>query len=227
MLQRPCLADVHQSAGRCGIQRDDADAIWRIPVMMQHPDAPAFTFTSEHLREASISPEIVHELRAAGHVTFFVDGSGLGQTSIDGRLSGWSVAACTDTVANALFALRRYHQIVPSCFQVVALGQTTGAQTVARAELQALVVALEAVPTATVYTDCQSKVCLWEWVRKYELPRVAIAKRANEDLVGRLAVVATQPGQQVLKVRAHQNLEQIRDLEQLYYHLGQSCCWTD
>ena len=81
-------------------------------------------------------------------------------------------------------------------------------------------VALEAVPTATVYTDCQSNVCLWEWVRKYELPRVAIAKRANEDLVGRLAAVATQPGQQVLKVRAHQNLEQIRDLEQLYYHLG-------
>ena len=119
---------------------------------------------------------------------------------------------------NALIALRRYQttQIVPSCFRVVALGQTTGAQTVARAELQALVVALEAVPTATVYTDCQSNVCLWEWVRKYELPRVAIAKRANEDLVGRLAVVATQPGQQVLKVRAHQNLEQIRDL----YHLG-------
>ena len=33
-------------------------------------------------------------------------------------------------------------------------------------------------------------------------------------------MVATQPGQLVLKVRAHQNLEQIRDLEQLYYHLG-------
>ena len=208
VLQCPCLADVHQSAGRGDIQRDDADAIWRIPVMMQHPDAPAFTFTSEHLSEASISPEIVHELRAAEHVAFFVDGSGLRQTSIDGRLSGWSVVACTDTVANALYALRRYQvtQILPSCFRVVALGQTTGAQTVARAELQALVVALEAVPTATVYTDCQSNVCLWEWVRKYELPRVAIAKRANEDLVGRLAAVATQPGQQVLKVRAHQNL---------------------
>ena len=65
------------------------------------------------------------------------------------------------------------------------------AQTVARAELQALVVALEAVPTATVYTDCQSNVCSWEWVRKYELPRVAIAKRASEDLVGRLAVVVS------------------------------------
>ena len=61
-------------------------------------------------------------------------------------------------------------------------------------------------------------MCLW--VRKFEPPRVAIAKRANEDLVGRLAVVAAQPGQQVRKVRAHQNLDQIHDLEQLFHHLG-------
>ena len=119
-----------------------------------------------------------------------------------GSLIGYIIAEMVKELLEVMNLIKvLVARVVPPCFRVVALGQTTGAQTVARAELQALVVALEAVPTATVFTDCQSNVCLWEWVRKYEPPRVAIAKRANEDLVGRLAVVAAQPGQQVRKVR--------------------------
>ena len=50
-------------------------------------------------------------------------------------------------------------------------------------------------------------------------PLAAIAKHANEDLVGRLALVARR-GQQVRKVKAHQNLALIHDPAQLFVHLG-------
>ena len=63
MVSALVLQMFFQSAGRADIQCEDADAIWRAPVMFQHSDAPAFTFASEHLQEAAIRPEVVQELR--------------------------------------------------------------------------------------------------------------------------------------------------------------------
>ena len=107
------------------------------------PDAPAFTFASEHLRKASINPAVVQELlHAAEHVTLFVDCGSLKQTSTDASLAGALLLVWTPL--RILF----WHFEVPDypyC-TLVLLGCCAWSNhwnTVARAELQALAVALD------------------------------------------------------------------------------------
>ena len=100
------------------------------------------------------------------------------------------------------FQQMRVTRQIPDCFQVVATAQCSSEQSVPRAEFEAVVTALEAYPGATVYTDCESVVKIWESTR-LKLCQVLLSNSSNADLVRRLLAVVQCPGQSVVKVKAH------------------------
>ena len=139
-----------------------------------------------------------------GKIRFFTDGSGAYQTDLDARLSAWSVVMCRGSIEQCIehFQRMRVTRQIPDCFQVVATAQCSSEQSVPRAELEAVVAALEAYPGATVYTDCESVVKIWESTR-LKLCQVLLSNSSNADLVRRLLAVVQCPGQSVIKVKAH------------------------
>ena len=97
------------------------------------------------------------------------------------------------------FRQMRATKRIPPSFQIVATSQTSGEQSVPRAELEAVVKALEAYPGATVYTDFESVVKIWQKT----ISGIPITKCAHKDLAKRLLGVMQCPGQRVVKVKAH------------------------
>ena len=108
-----------------------------------------------------------------------------------------SIEQCTEH-----FRQMRATRRIPDCFQIVATAQCSSEQSVPRAELEAAVTALEAYPGATVYTDCESVVKIWESTR-LKMCQVLLGNSSNADLVKRLLAVVQCPGQNVVKVKAH------------------------
>ena len=112
------------------------------------------------------------------------------------RLSSWAIVLCTAPDNQIDHYTQSFHtsRIIPPCFRVIALAQTRGEQTVARAELQALVVALELRPDATTVTDCQSNIDLWISTTG-GLGTISLSTKANADLIARLAQIPRPPTQ--------------------------------
>ena len=155
---------------RIALDREDADSIWRIPVATQQPDELLLLFASEHLIEGSILPDMIELLHSVPHAPFvFIDGSGHRQRSTSARLSGWAIVLSTASPDQHASLIREYNRtrVIPSCFKILTLAQTQGDQTVARAELQAFVVALESRTDLKVVTDCQSNLDLWTRTAHY------------------------------------------------------------
>ena len=111
------------------------------------------------------------------------------------------------------------NRIIPPCFRVIALAQTRGEQTVARAELQAMVVALELRLDATIVTDCQSNIDLWISTAG-GLSTTSLSTKPNADLIARLALIPRPPTQRVCKVKSHTNWYGITDSRVAFHHLG-------
>ena len=110
-------------------------------------------------------------------------------------------------------------RVIPPAFKVIAMAQTKGDQTVTRAELQALVVALEARPDSVIFTDCQSNLNLWNLVA-VRGPDAFYMDKANEDLVYRLAKISRPPQQMIHKVKSHVDSLGVQDHVQAFIHLG-------
>lgn len=69
------MAEEYPSLDRDGIDYDDANSIWRIPVAIRHPDEAAFLFTSEQILEGAPSASQVAYLRNLTEPpAIFVDG---------------------------------------------------------------------------------------------------------------------------------------------------------
>ena len=111
---------------------------------------------------------------------------------------------------------------MPLCFTILAAGQTQGSQTVARAELTALTITVEAAAAATIYTDCQANVDTWDWLATNPT-NAQISTRANEDLIFRLARRLPFVQIRVLKVKAHVDPAGLPDSPQGFVHLGNMC----
>ena len=137
------------------------DPIWRVPIIREHESVPAkelLQFTPTPVTFARIQIENEPDC-----INLFTDGSGEHQTDPDARLSTWSVVMCLGSIEECVgkFSQVRRTRKIPNCFQILATAQCSGEQTVPRAELEAVVNALEAYPGATVYTDCESVVKIW------------------------------------------------------------------
>ena len=222
LFECPAMQDAYLASDRAAIHPANNDRIWRIPVAVSSPSAMILQFTSEHLREGTINEDNLRLLRSIQHPPhIFVDGSGYHQTSPAARSSGWAIVLSTARAEERENLARQYKQtrVIPSTFKVIAMAQTKGDQTVARAELQAMVIALEARPDCVVYTDCQSNINLWTLVT-HRGPKALYMDKANEDLIYRLARIPKPPQQKVYKVKSHVDSLGVHDNGQSYIHLG-------
>ena len=219
-LHCPALAAEREACGFSDIARSADDAIWRVPVIQRHPDAPAYVFISEHLSPGVIPESGAAWIENAGSTPFFfIDGSGHNQKVPEARLSTWCIIGCNAEEAEFQSAHSNYKRTksMPPCFTILAAGQTQGSQTVT-----ALTVTVESVDQASIYTDCQANVDLWNWLETNPTD-AQIAARTNEDLVLRLARRHPIVQIRVLKVKAHIDPLGIPDSPQGFIHLGNMC----
>ena len=130
------------------------------PLILRHPDCEAHVGIHAVEPVASICQEAIrrsHRLQALGLVPkFYTDGSCSHPSCPTSRYSGFAVimdlAACDQhRIQQAdLFLVT---QTLPNTFQQVAVGKTRGEQTIGRAELQALIVLISAIPCCEVFSD--------------------------------------------------------------------------
>lgn len=130
------------------------------PLILRHPDCEAHVGIHAVEPVASICQEAIrrsHRLQALGLVPkFYTDGSCSHPSCPTTRYSGFAVimdlAACDQhRIQQAdLFLVT---QTLPNTFQQVAVGKTRGEQTIGRAELQALLVLISAIPCCEVFSD--------------------------------------------------------------------------
>ena len=196
------MQEDYEVEGKSDLPCAQDDPIWRVPITREHESVPAkelLQFTPTPVTFAEIQTEIEPEC-----INLFTDGSGEYQTDPDARLSTWSVVMCRGSIEECVekFRQARCARKIPNCFQILATAQSSGEQTVPRAELEAVVNALEAYPGATVYTDCESVVKIWDKA-KLEAGNRLTNQCCNADLVKRLHKVILCPGQKVIKVKAH------------------------
>ena len=91
-LHCPALAAEREAFGFSDIARSADDAIWRVPVIQRHPDAPAYVFISERLSPGVIPESGAAWIENAGSTPcFFIDGSGHNQKVPEARLSTWCI----------------------------------------------------------------------------------------------------------------------------------------
>ena len=222
LFECTAMQDAYLSHDRAAIELEDHNRIWRIPVALNRPSATLLKFTSEHIHEGVSSEANLRLLRSTPHTPhIFIDGSGYHQTSRAARSSGWAIVLSTATLHERAGLAREYKstRVIPPAFKVIAMAQTKGDQTVTRAELQALVVALEARPDSVIFTDCQSNLNLWNLVA-IRGPDAFYMDKANEDLVYRLAKIPRPPQQMIHKVKSHVDSLGVQDHVQAFIHLG-------
>ena len=225
ILHCPALATERETYRFSDINRSAEDSIWRVPVIQRHADAPTYVFISEHLSPGELPAAGNRWIENAGpNPFFFIDGSGHNQKVPEARLSTWCIIGCdaNETDFPAEHSNYKRTKRMPPCFSILAAGQTQGSQTVARAELTALTLTVEAAAAATIYTDCQANVDTWDWLATNPT-HAQISTRANEDLIFRLARRLPFVQIRVLKVKAHVDPAGLPDSPQGFVHLGNMC----
>ena len=138
------MNEVYEAEGKSDLPCDLEDIIWRVQIIRENELVPAKELLQFGLADnaaISVPTEIGPEC-----ISFFTDGSGDFQNDSDARLSAWSVVMCRGNLEQCVVHFRqmRATRKIPPCFQVVATSQTSGEQSVPRAELEAVVTALEA-----------------------------------------------------------------------------------
>ena len=162
---------------------------------------------------------------------FFTDGSAIHPTCHAARIASWSVVQDTSIdEAQRKTAADFLHNLEPRfpCFKVAALGLVTGEQTVARAELLALVTAVqiacksgpqkkaEFVVDATYVFNVIRSVRSGSWISlSHKLP--------NMDLIRQLADCWNPDLFHLRKVKSHRSFESACDLQDLWMIAGNFC----
>eukprot|EP00435_Cladocopium_sp_Y103_P011836 s4409_g3.t1 len=153
--------------------------------------------------------------------TFYTDGSCKHPTSPSTCYSAFAIVCdltITESQRKDFACTFRYTGKIPWVFQTVAVGRTFGKQSIHRAELQALLVLFEQLDKFHVYTDSAAAIACIELCRK-AVDLEELAEHDDFDLLRRFFHLVS-PEKQVSKIKAHQNLQEIRDDVKLFHALG-------
>ncbi|CAE7944911.1 unnamed protein product, partial [Symbiodinium sp. KB8] len=147
------------------------------------------------------------------HLTVFTDASAIHTQCPTSRVTTWAVVVGTCPKAPPDLCLTDLHHArLLADFSVVAQGCTPGPQTVPRAELAAIAwtsrwLSATTGAAATVYSDCQPAINLWNrWVCH---GWTAVSGAPNADL---LQHVPRPDNFLLLKVKAHRTAEEIAQM---------------
>ena len=164
-------------------------------------------------------------------VCFYVDGGAIYPQFKEARLASWAVVQDMSSnnvqIRQAADFACCWDPILP-LFKTVAIGLVPGTQSVARAELYALLIALRAamsLPASTCVvfvTDCQYVVNM---IRKIvsQGPNFISGKTCHADILNDIASMWDTSRFQIRKVRSHQSFSSAQTLSQLWDRAGNHC----
>ena len=141
------------------LQELDHPMLW-FPMILRHPDAEAHQCLQAQEPMATVCQSAIvrsHQMRHRGCLPrFFTDGSCAHPSHPSSRFSGFSVVMdLAEDDAHRIVLADKYliDGILPTTFTQVACGKTSWEQNIGRAELQALLTLVEAIPSCIVFTD--------------------------------------------------------------------------
>jgi ribonuclease HI len=162
---------------------------------------------------------------------FFTDGGAQYPRHCNARIATWAVVQDISLNETQIKQAADFVFLVPPQFpkfHVPAVGIVPGEQTVARAELFAILHATkqvnlgEPIPKVEFVTDA-SYVCRVIQIIEQDLFRHTLHKFSNGDLIQELAEFWHADRFTVTKVKSHRALESARDLYDLWYIAGNMC----
>lgn len=165
------------------------------------------------------------------HMRFFTDGGAQYPRHCNARIATWAVVQDISLNETQIKQAADFVFLVPPQFpkfHVTAVGIVPGEQTVARAELFAILHATkqvnlgEPIPKVEFVTDA-SYVCRVIQIIEQDLFRHTLHKFSNGDLIQELAEFWHADRFTVTKVKSHRALESARDLYDLWYIAGNMC----
>ena len=226
MLHCPCFSDarepfqhVLQTISEKGLGFAD------LPVISVHPSAQAIRamqFREPRPEIAEVFKTLADSRAGLGaplHV--YTDGSCVGSEAPTTRYAAYScvIDLClNDDQRRQMAHAFKSTGVMPPSLQTMCIARVQGDQTINRAELSAVQAATSLGSSVTVHSDSQYAVSVGNNLPDL-LPLCHSNKLANSDII---ADMCTQhnPSHLVCKINAHQNLDEITDMLELYHALG-------
>ena len=133
-----------------------------LPVEYQIEDYEFQTWFFQQLPDAELLPDVLddalNEMDAGQRPTFWTDGSCNTPHNVSHRRAAYGIVyhpqICQQTIVN-LVENFKIHNVVPSSFQVLGSAACQGAQTIPRAEMQAILTLMKHLDSAKIFTDSQ------------------------------------------------------------------------
>lgn len=154
--------------------------------------------------------------------TFFSDGSCIHPETPAISLAAWGLVwALANTPEERNFVLSNSHdkQIVQQQFAAIGTGRCHGAQTIDRAELQAMIFLQQQLQQSILVTDSQYALDSWEKV-KCASNENEFLFAANSDLLSQLFQANQHGNHRVLKVKSHTWIDGTSLTEEPFLALG-------
>lgn len=208
------------------LQELDHPMLW-CPMILRHPDCDAHLCLHAVEPVASICEDAIvraNRMLSLGFVPkFFTDGSCSHPSCPTSRHSGFAVVmdlAFSDQQRIQQSELNLSTQASPDTFQQVAAGKTRGEQTIGRAELQALLILIAAIPCCEVFSDSAYALGILLQVQQ-GASLDSFSNKDNLDLISQAFQIDLS---KVLlrKIKAHQCPKDIQCPLSRYHVLGNS-----
>ena len=165
------------------------------------------------------------------HMRFFTDGGAKYPRHWNARIATWAVVQDVSLNESQIKQAADFLFLIPPqfpMFHVTAVGIVPGEQTVARAELFAILHAAkqvnlcEPIPKVEFVTDA-SYVCKVIRIIELDIFRHVLHRFSNGDLIQELAEVWHADRFVITKVKSHRALESAKDVLDLWYIAGNMC----
>lgn len=166
-----------------------------------------------------IASRRLSQLAETQEVHIFTDGSCQNPSSITTRFASYAIVADISTAPQSRRSGSDQFLVsgrLPDTLVPIAAERVHGRQNIHRAELLAITLAT-ALPKFRLHTD--SQVALAAWALACTRDPKQFANHAEFDLVLRLSY-AIHPTHQISEIKAHEDLQAVKDLDVLYQHLG-------
>ena len=201
------------------------DMIHELPVIVVDPQMELLQTIHWTQPVATFDTSLVYSLNQVIEQgltpSFYTDGSCQWPTLPSSRFAAFSVVLDSffrdDERRDAAKGFK-LSGIAPSSFKPILISRTQGAQTIARSELFAVLLVVEAFPAAKIFCDSQTTIDRFHTCQINRDPTIWIDS-ADFDLLLRLQDVVN-PRHTIVKVAAHVDPQFTSDLDLCYHQLG-------
>ena len=218
------FADVrHEHAAFLETLQEINPHLVELPVIHLHPHWEFHDALLFSMPDAIVPQHMVHTIQSLQlpRLNFYTDGSCRFPTFPETCYSAFAVIAdlsYSDEQRRDLATTFQLTGAMPVTLQKLIVGRTKGRQQIHRAELSAIIAVFRAFDECVVHTDSAMAIHLVQLCRTAS-SLAELAMHDDFDLLEALFPILS-PHKQVVKVKAHQKLADIKDSLHRYYALG-------